>query len=76
MGFELLEFQGHIHSQRYMYLISMIKIYIPLSCNIDYYKTCGGGLVTNWCPTLATPWTVTHQALPSMEFSGKNTSVC
>ena len=22
----------------------------------------GGGLVAKWCPTLATPWTVAHQA--------------
>ena len=28
-----------------------------------------GGLVTKSCPTLATPWTVTHQAPPPMEFS-------
>ena len=29
----------------------------------------GGGLVAKSCPTLATPWTVAHQAPPSMEFS-------
>ena len=29
----------------------------------------GGGLVTKSCPTLATPWTVAHQALLSMGFS-------
>jgi len=28
-----------------------------------------GGLVTKLCPTLATPWTVAHQAPPSMGFS-------
>ena len=29
----------------------------------------GGGLVTKSCPTLATPWTVAHQAPLSMGFS-------
>ena len=29
----------------------------------------GGGLVAKSCPTLATPWTVAHQAPLSMEFS-------
>ena len=28
----------------------------------------GVGLVTKSCPTLASPWTVAHQAPPSMEF--------
>ena len=32
-------------------------------------------LVSQSCPTLATPWTVAHQALLSMEFSGKNAGV-
>ena len=30
---------------------------------------CGGGLVAKSSPTLATPWTVAHQALLSMGFS-------
>ena len=29
----------------------------------------GGGLVAKLCPTLATPWTVAHQAPLSMGFS-------
>ena len=29
----------------------------------------GGGLVAKSCPTLATPWTVAHQAPLSMGFS-------
>ena len=29
----------------------------------------GGGLIANLCPTLATPWTVSHQVPLSMEFS-------
>ena len=29
----------------------------------------GGGLVAQSCPTLATPWTVAHQAPLSMGFS-------
>ena len=28
--------------------------------------TSHGGLVTKWCPTLMTPWTVAHQAPLSM----------
>ena len=28
----------------------------------------GGGLVSKFCLTLASPWTVAHQALPSMGF--------
>ena len=30
---------------------------------------CGGSLDAKLCPTLATPWTVTHQAALSMGFS-------
>ena len=29
----------------------------------------GGGVIAKSCLTLATPWTVAHQALLSMEFS-------
>ena len=29
----------------------------------------GGGLVTKWCQTLATPWAVAHQAPLSMRLS-------
>ena len=32
-------------------------------------STQGGGLVAKSCPTLVTPWTVAHQAPPSMGFS-------
>ena len=32
---------------------------------------CGGGLVAKSCLTLETPWTVTCQAPPSMEFSSE-----
>ena len=37
----------------------------------EYYFSGGGGdgLVDKLCLTLATPWTVAHQALPSMGFS-------
>ena len=28
----------------------------------------GGGLITKWCPTLVTPWTVAYQAPLSMGF--------
>ena len=36
-----------------------------------YNKTGAGGLVAQSCPTLATPWTVAHQALRSTGFSGQ-----
>ena len=40
---------------------------------IYYYEAIlldgGSGLVAKLCPTLATPWTVAYQALPSMGFS-------
>ena len=31
----------------------------------------GGGFVTNLRPTLATPWTIAHQAPLSLEFSNQ-----
>ena len=40
----------------------------------NFYKNAGG-LVTQSCPTLATPWTVACQAPLSMGFSSKNTGV-
>ena len=36
--------------------------------NIKWYPLCDGGLVTKMCPTLATPWTVAHQAPLSVGF--------
>ena len=38
-----------------------------LKCVCTLYH--GGGLVTKSCPTIATPWTVAHQALLSIGFS-------
>ena len=47
-------------------------------CNLPFYSwmylSCvhiagGGGLVTRSYPILSTPWTVAHQAPPSMGFS-------
>ena len=35
----------------------------------------GGGLVAKSCPTLATPWTIAHQAPLSRVFPCKNTGV-
>ena len=35
----------------------------------------GGGLVTKLCPTLATPWSVAHQAPLSMDSPGKDTGM-
>ena len=32
-------------------------------------KICGGGLLTQLCPTLVTPWTIAHQVLLSIGFS-------
>ena len=34
-------------------------------------RSGGGGLVTNLCPTLATPWTIAHHASLSMRFPRK-----
>ena len=36
-----------------------------------FYNKCGGGLVTKSCLTLATPWTIAHQAPLSMGFPRK-----
>ena len=41
---------------------------LPPHCN-------GGGLVAKLYQSLATPWTVAHQAPLSMDFTGKNTEV-
>ena len=35
---------------------------------LTYYINSGGSLVAKLCPTLATPWTVAHQAPLSMGF--------
>ena len=45
---------------------------LKVNCNNLFFKqvvVVVGGLVTESCPTLATPWTVAHQAPLSMEFS-------
>ena len=49
-----------------------MQIYKPLvqeilKCVCTLYY--GGGLVTKSCPTIATPWTVAHQAPLSIGFS-------
>ena len=44
-------------------------MYIWLNIFSIYIKHYGGGLVTKSCPTLATPWTVAHQASLSMGLS-------
>ena len=36
---------------------------------MNFSMVDGGGLVTESCQNLETPWTVTCQALPSMGFS-------
>ena len=36
-----------------------------------FLSTVGGGIVTESCPTLVTPWTVAHQVSLSMGFSRK-----
>ena len=50
-----------------------IYIYNSLCCtpktNTTLQINYGGGLVAQLCPTLATPWTVVHQAPLFMEFS-------
>ena len=40
-----------------------------LFCNMCLLICYGGGLVVKSCPTLATPWTIAHQAPLSMGFS-------
>ena len=37
----------------------------------SYCNTIGGGLVAKSCLTLAIPWTASHHAPLSMEFSGQ-----
>ena len=37
--------------------------------NLLYSASGGGGLVAKLCPTLASSWTLTYQALLSMEFT-------
>ena len=49
---------------------SMKKIekLIKIFKNQKISSSCGGGLVTKLCPTLATPWTIAHKAPLSMGF--------
>ena len=49
----------------------LVCIYIYTHTHI--YGCGGGGLVTQSCPTLETPWAVAHQA--PWDFPGKNTRV-
>ena len=45
---------------------------------VAYYretKVHNGSLIAKSCPTLATPWTVAHQAPLSMDFPDKNIAV-
>ena len=42
-----------------------------MSWDVDKGNCGGGGLVTKSCPTVATPWTVAHQAPLSTGFPRK-----
>ena len=44
---------------------SLVQESLKCVCTLYY----GGGLVTKSCPTIATPWTVAHQAPLSIGFS-------
>ena len=56
-----------------LHLLPSREVTLPASetellCD-QLWATCGdGGLITQLCPTLVTPWTVAHQALLSMGF--------
>ena len=47
----------------------------PTTCDENYMQCDDLDLATKSCPTLVTPWTVTCQALLSMEFSKQECSV-
>ena len=47
------------------------KLPYQASQSLVLYIGCGGGLVTQLCPTLSIPWTVAHQASPFMNFPGR-----
>ena len=51
---------------------TLLVFSIPVTYTMEllrYYIMYSGGLVPKSCPTLATPWSVTHQAPLSMGFS-------
>ena len=50
-------------------LITTSLFSITVSLLLFYFIHCGGGLVTESCPTLATPWTVARLAPLSIVFS-------
>ena len=49
--------------------ILLKRRYTKSHIQLAYGSGDGGGLVAKSCPTLATPWTIAHQAPPSMGFS-------
>ena len=49
--------------------IRLFFVYGLVVCVCVCVCVCGGGLVAQSCPTLATPWTVAHQAALSMGYS-------
>ena len=49
-------------------LSGTLPIHLCLGCPSLKGSLSGGGLVTKLCPTLATPWTIAHQAALSLGF--------
>ena len=59
----------HAFSRTMVWIFSLIIFTLDLPLNGLFTVVSHGGLVTQSCPTLATPWTVAHQAPLSMGFS-------
>ena len=73
--------EGHVRSQRESVWSCYPKEGVSLDTLLapgtltSSLQNCGGSLVTKSCLTLATPWTVAHQAPLSMGFSRQTTGV-
>ena len=73
----------YLHGRANICLPNICSFHLPVSCFPPLWSPrlllpsphLGGGLVIKLCPTLATPWTVAHQAPLSMHSPEKNTEV-
>ena len=67
----------HTHIHIYIYVVNMMSVMqkiLLINTHIPSFMTLG--LVAKACPTLATPWTIAHQALLCpWDSPGKNTGV-
>ena len=52
-----------------LYISNELPSDADAACSVGQTEHLGGGLVTQWCLTLCSPWTVACQASLSMEFS-------